>query len=317
MQVRLLFVFVALVLAGAVAAPMRGHAQAGNWRFVALGDMPYRDQDIPDMEMLIDAINGVQPRFTVHVGDTKNSAAACGEAWNKRVLGWFNSFQAPLIYTPGDNEWTDCHRARPPSDPREELKLLRRMFFQRPDSLGAKPMPLLRQSAAYPENQAWQHDGIRFATLHVVGSFNNMRGDPEEYAARNDANLSWLRRQFAEAGNDRAIAIFLQADLWYTIDNGKGSRDGMVPLMQLLEEETRRFAKPVLLVHGDSHDCVIQPNPPGFGADAARIPNMLRVQVPGDSVVDALVIQVGRDTAQPFSVKPVLGVARNCTAKQP
>ena len=287
------------------------------WQFVAWGDMPYRDQDIPEMEMLIDAINGAAPRFTVHVGDTKGSAAACGDGWNKRVLGWFNSIQGPVIYTPGDNEWTDCHSARPASDPLDELKALRRLFFQRADSLGGKPMVLERQSAAYPENQAWQADGIRFLTLHVVGSFNNMRNNPEEYAARNDANLSWLRRQFAAAANDRALAVFLQADLWYTIDNGKGSRDGMEPLMKLLEAETRRFGKPVLVVHGDSHDCVIQPAPPGFGADAARIPNMLRAEVPGDAVIDALLIQVSQDAAQPFTVKPLLGVARNCSAKRP
>jgi hypothetical protein len=291
-------------------------AQTGGWSFAALGDMPYKDQDIPDMETLFEAINAERPRFSVHVGDTKNSATACGEAWNKRVLGWFNAFQAPLIYTPGDNEWTDCHRAAPPSDPNEELKLLRRMFFQRPDSLGAKPMALERQSQAYPENQAWRMDAIRFGTLHVVGSFNNMRRDRDEYAGRNAANLAWLRQLFASAGNDRALAIFIQADLWYTIDNGKGSRDGMDDLMALLEAETRAYGKPVLLVHGDSHDCVIQPLAPGFGPGAPPIPNLLRVQVPGDSIVDALLIRVSADTRQPFSVKPVLGVARNCTPKK-
>ncbi|MBP6819608.1 MAG: hypothetical protein KBC46_09925 [Ferrovibrio sp.] len=309
-------VILALVLVLVIGCLGRPVLAQGSWSFVALGDMPYQDRDIPDMETLFDAINAEKPRFSVHVGDTKASHTACGEAWNKRVQTWFAMFQAPLIYTPGDNEWTDCHRANPPSDPNEELKLLRRMFFQRPDSLGARPMPLERQSNAYPENQAWRTDGIRFGTLHVVGSFNNMRRDRAEYAARNDANLSWLRQLFSSARGDRALVLFMQADLWYTIDNGKGSRDGMDDLMKLLEEETRRFQKPVLLVHGDSHECVIQPAAPGFGPDAAPIPNLLRVEVPGDSIVDALKITVSQDAAQPFSIKPVMGVARNCAPKK-
>ena len=34
----------------------------------------------------------------------------------------FNNFEAPFIYTPGDNEWTDCHRENNGSfDPIERL----------------------------------------------------------------------------------------------------------------------------------------------------------------------------------------------------
>ena len=51
----------------------------------------------------------------------------------------------PLIYTPGDNEWTDC---RPISkyDPNERLDRLRQLFFAAPRSLGQRSRALTRQS---------------------------------------------------------------------------------------------------------------------------------------------------------------------------
>jgi len=288
------------------------------WSFVALGDVPYSLTDVPAFEDLIEAINGLRPAFSVHVGDTKASTMPCGEAWNRRVLGWFSRFQSPLVYTPGDNEWTDCHRASPPSDPARELALLRQMFFATPHSLGARPMPLQRQDAAYPENQTWQRDGIRFLTLHMVGSYNNRRRDEPEYRARNAANLAWLKQGFAQAraAGDRAVAVFFQADIWYVIDHGRGSSEGMEEASALLEAETRAFGRPVLVVQGDSHVCIAEWAPPGFQADRAPIPNLLRVQVPGDKLMDAVVIEVGRDAARPFAVRPVLGAARSCAPPQ-
>jgi hypothetical protein len=43
-------------------------------------------------------------------------------------LDLFNRFTAPFIFVPGDNEWTDCHRANNGGfDPLERLDRLRMM----------------------------------------------------------------------------------------------------------------------------------------------------------------------------------------------
>jgi hypothetical protein len=57
-----------------------------------------------------------------------------------KLLVQFNALPHPLIYTPGDNEWTDCHEGRNVAglDPLERLAKLRTVFFQGERSLGQK-----------------------------------------------------------------------------------------------------------------------------------------------------------------------------------
>ncbi|MFN5426368.1 MAG: hypothetical protein ACK5A2_13400, partial [Bacteroidota bacterium] len=87
-----------------------GNEAAERFSFAALGDMPYRESHFPHFERLIARINAAAPAFTVHVGDFKNGVSFCDDDVYRRMRGLFDRFEAPLIYTPGDNEWTDCHR---------------------------------------------------------------------------------------------------------------------------------------------------------------------------------------------------------------
>jgi hypothetical protein len=77
------------------------------------GDLPYSAiQESVGLPNLIDDMNSQQLAFTVHDGDLKtgNAAPICDDALYLRALGWFNSLDAPAIFTPGDNDWVDCDR---------------------------------------------------------------------------------------------------------------------------------------------------------------------------------------------------------------
>jgi hypothetical protein len=77
------------------------------------GDLPYSAiQESVGLPNLIDDMNGQKLAFTVHDGDLKtgNAAPICDDALYLRALGWFNSLDAPAIFTPGDNDWVDCDR---------------------------------------------------------------------------------------------------------------------------------------------------------------------------------------------------------------
>ena len=96
----------------AAAALLPASAGAERFSFMALGDMPYTlPRDDAGFRRLIDRTNRSKPAFTVHVGDIKNGSTHCTDEVFAKGIELFNTFDAPLIYTPGDNEWTDCHRA--------------------------------------------------------------------------------------------------------------------------------------------------------------------------------------------------------------
>ncbi len=49
-------------------------------------------------------------RLALHLGDIKSGSTTCTDARFAAALATFESFKDPVVYTPGDNEWTDCHR---------------------------------------------------------------------------------------------------------------------------------------------------------------------------------------------------------------
>lgn len=162
-----------------------------------------------------------------------------------------------MIFTPGDNEWTDCHRTG--GDPLERLAFLREVFYPTDQSLGKRTLTLEQQSTAYPENARWQVGEVTFATLHVVGSNNNLPdaenpvGNAEEYAARNAASLAWLAETFDVAADDQSAAVMLIIQANPGFDLPPEQRTGFNDFLAALEAETIAFGKPVVLVHGDSH----------------------------------------------------------------
>ena len=64
--------------------------------------------------------------FVIHVGDIKSGDSDCSDNALKDILDAFQTSAHPLIYVPGDNDWTDCHRKSNVShDPLERLDRLR------------------------------------------------------------------------------------------------------------------------------------------------------------------------------------------------
>jgi hypothetical protein len=58
---------------------------------------------------VLDDLNSNALAFVVHVGDLSSPPYACTDDLVAHRLAQFNASAHPFIYTPGDNEWTDCH----------------------------------------------------------------------------------------------------------------------------------------------------------------------------------------------------------------
>ncbi|MGI4874372.1 MAG: hypothetical protein ACRYFX_24710 [Janthinobacterium lividum] len=294
---------------------------AATFSFVALGDMPYNlPADYPRFERLITAINQQQPtpRFSVHVGDIKSGSTLCTEEMYQKVFNYFQTFEQPLIYTPGDNEWTDCIRPKAGKyDPEERLAVIRKMFFPDHNSFGKAKLVLTSQAlmpgfATYVENNRWALGNIAFATVHLVGSNNNFvpndpKGMNREFYDRQKANLAWLDAVFAEATAQHrlGVVLFTQADMWNFVKDAKDA-DGFTDIIAALSRLTVAFGRPVLLINGDSHRFLVDKPLPNPAAPLQTLQNFTRLQVPGEADVQAVRVTVDPSQAALFQIQELV-----------
>ena len=95
--------------------------------YAVIGDMPYKKAKIDSFPQLIALIN-TDPRVeqVIHVGDIKaGSSPPAPIAYSDTIKRLFDTFEDPLVYTPGDNEWTDCHKYQEQRTVHADRRLLR------------------------------------------------------------------------------------------------------------------------------------------------------------------------------------------------
>jgi hypothetical protein len=205
-------------------------------------------------------------QWLLHVGDV--FWYPCSNANLATSLDMLNAIQVPVIYTPGDNEWTDCHEEIAGRFiPLDRLQQIRRTFFARPlQSLGAQRIALESQSQdsswqEFVENRRWRFGGFLFITIHIVGSNNALAKypgrtpmDDAEPARRTAAALAWLDQAFALATRDslRGLVVAMHADPGFEVD--AGAYPAYAGLIDRLAQRTKAFGRPVLLIHGDGHE---------------------------------------------------------------
>jgi hypothetical protein len=299
------------------------------------GDLPYSglqaDVGVPN---LIADMNSQQVAFSVHDGDLKagNGASSnppsvpCDDALYAKGLGYLNQLQAPAMFTPGDNDWTDCDR---PSNggfnSLERLDHERAVFFGTSHSAGQQPMeqevqttssclgyvsgpatgPTVTKPVPCVENRRWTVKHVTYATVNIQGSCNNLcdtAPDPAEYAARNAADIAWIQETFAKAtaAGSAGVMIIGQADPGFdqsdatraplrnpsTLAETDGAADGFQAFLVALRNETIAFGRPVVYVHGDSH--YFRVDKPLLDAGGKRLENFTRVETFGDNAVNGL-----------------------------
>ncbi|KAF7770198.1 hypothetical protein PCIT_a3184 [Pseudoalteromonas citrea] len=213
--------------------------------------------------LLYQAVQKTPHDFIAHVGDIKSGAVPCTNAILKENYTLISKMShQPFIYTPGDNDWTDCDRKNltPRYDELERLKFIRSEF-----SHSAVKLNHYQRQTAQPENQTWLHNNIRFITLHVVGTNNGRKqillSDKklarEKINIRDKHNLKWL---LSHLNKDLAAAvIFMQADIFVDPKHDKACTqtrqkkcDGFKQYKQVLHNLAKEYDFPILLSHGDT-----------------------------------------------------------------
>ena len=180
-----------------------------------IGDMPYGTSPTDTAQFLaspafINSINSDSDvSLVLHAGDIHSGKEYCTEAYDVSVYNQWKAYKYPVVYTPGDNEWTDCHKKKEGGgaynaatglidyvvdasgnridyaggDPVANLGLVRSIFFASPGKTLGASMNVHAQAqeydAAHPsdsnyvENVWFEKSNVLFLTLNIPGGSNN------------------------------------------------------------------------------------------------------------------------------------------------
>jgi hypothetical protein len=267
-----------------------------------LGDMPYvtKPEEFQSVnteyQRVLSQINSYPAEFIVHVGDI-TAQGFCHDSVYIRRYNEFTSLNKPIVYLPGDNDWTDC------PNPKDRLEKLRSTFMK--EEL-TKQLSITRQEG-YPENVYWEMNSIAFIGLHIVGSNNNF-ADSTEFASRNKANTDWLDAGFKKArdGEKKGVAIFLQAN-----PNPGGARafdekvpEGFKPFVMQLTALVASYPGQVAMIHGDTHHFRI--DMPLNGTNGKVMTNFIRAETFGSPHLHWMIMHIRPNAKKIFSFEPVL-----------
>lgn len=341
---RLLAILCSSLLLSACAGVSIGvaDAQSQKFQFAVIGDTGYSKRSEQEFEHVLTAMNRESLTFVVHVGDfeadprpyTRNPdkiSMPCTDESFSRARESFQRSAHPFVLTPGDNDWADCHLLKARSvDPLERLAKLREMFFPEGRTLGQRTMPVVSQAKEqgfdkFRENLTWTMNEVVFATLHTVGSNDNLGRGAEtdaEQAERKTANIAWMKKAFAaaKAPEARGLVLLTQANVAFEShwtpslkERYVRSAGGRMPkdaegtaydaLVDALATEMESFRKPVLFVHGDTH--LFRINKPLISKKTRRFfESFTRVEVFGDPETHWLRITVDPSKPELFTIEP-------------
>ncbi len=222
---------------GACALALTPVAQAGrtlNHRapltLAVFGDAPYGVSPTDTSQFVatpafVDAINAdADVSLVLHLGDIHSGKQYCTEAYDRSVYDLWTAFNKPLVYTPGDNEWADCHKAKQgggsyvastdsikyvtdangvnidyaAGNPAANLELVRSIFFAEPGRTLGRPMRVTSQA-------------------EVAG--HEHRHEDEEHGVNTDAkfveNVMWSQQGVLFATVNIPGGSNNGADVWY------------------------------------------------------------------------------------------------------
>ena len=278
------------------------------------GDMPYNALGKQQYPNLLQDVNDAHVAFSIFDGDLK--AGGDGPCTDANVytpaLDSFGMLWQPLVWLPGDNDWTDCWGrygagtfSPGADDPLERLAHERALFASTNYSLGQKKLRLTRESqeggsyAQYSENVRWQYGPVVFIGLNVQGSNDNypypgVDGETRTQAqidvmraeerARKAADLHWLSEgfDFAKRVHAAGVMVVMQADLNFNNEQHLAdtrSYDALPDYQNALRDASLAFPGQVALVHGDSH--YFKLDQPLSGPKGGVVPNFVRVETFG------------------------------------
>jgi hypothetical protein len=321
---------------------VRDHSPAHEQSFALIGDVPYGAAVETKFDNVIDSINAAPSvRLVVHTGDVKAGSERCDDELLIKRYNQLQKLEDGVVVTPGDNDWTDCHRTNNGGYlPTERLARFREIFYPVHGLSGGQHRFPVRTQASmtgfsdYVENTMWSFNGAMMATVHVVGSNNGLdpwnQIDPSdsyatprpdrlaEVAARQAAALAWIDEVFAQANtrHSAGVMIAMQANMNLDLAAADQQRQGFNPVIDRITQHAIAFGKPVLVAHGDSHYFRFDKpyTAPILPSGKAMVENLIRVENFGAQDAHWVEVFVNPRTSTVFRIEQRM-VERNLFAR--
>ena len=303
------------------------HAQATPFSFALMGDQPYNNLLETATDSLIQHMNqDPDVQWILHVGDIKGGGEPCTNELLTRRVEQLQRSEKPLLFVPGDNEWTDCHRASNGGfDSQERLTYLRKLAFAQSTSLGKRNFSVRQQtSARFPEHLMWRDGGTLFISLNIPGSNNDL-----DHPSSRKTSKAEVQRLFKE--REKAIEAWL-SEAEKTFETAKGSptetviaiqgnpidgsggmfNNGYKNFMNRLVNYINQTKRPVLLIHGDTHRFKWdRPSLKKFGGSSETDALFYRLEGWGHPFVNSWIkVTVTPGADKPFQVNSIAQTAQ-------
>lgn len=206
-----------LTMAAATLLAGCGGGDNGYEKFTAavFGDVPYGTSptdttQFQQMPAFVKWLNDdASVSLALHGGDLHSGKEYCTQAFDQSLYDIFKTLKAPMVYTPGDNEWADCHKAgegggtysaatgsinyvtdasgKPvdyaSGDPAANLAMVRSLFFPTAGQTVGGAMSVHSQAQEYDrafptdaqfvENVWFERGGVLFVAVNIPGGSNN------------------------------------------------------------------------------------------------------------------------------------------------
>lgn len=286
--------------------PLNLYASEAPWSFALIGDTPYSKREVQQLPAMLQEIKAAGAKFIIHIGDLKSSATPCSDTVLQQRFTLLNQSPLPLVYAPGDNEWTDCNRLRAGGYPPEErLAYLRKLFWSTPYSLGQQRLRLTQQNQDYPEHRRWQVGSLLFVSLNIPGGGNNwgwLTTPSAEFQRRQPHVLAWIKDSFALAQGQKlaGIVFAFQADPALEHYSKGLGHSGYREFLDTIFSLSQTFPGKVALLHGDTHQYRL--THPLRDNQGQPHPNLLRIESYGYPFLGWVHIQVNPQHPDLFTV---------------
>lgn len=295
--------------------------------FAVMGDMPYFAQENIDLTapdgIMYKKIRALDPVVLIHYGDMISGGTSCTDEilqQQKAQIFALNPYR--IVYTPGDNEWTDCDRKHLDERFYElgRLDFLRQLFYEDKSLDMSRDIQGLIRQKEMPENSRFKIGDLLFGTLHIVGTNNGrvniVKGDVnatlDAVDKRDELNQLWLEKLFVEAKEAEGLVIVFHSDI-YRFKGDVEACNSTVrvrcnpfkTIRDTIERMASLYQKPVLIVHGDT-------NAYCFNRQSEKIPNLWHLNGPGDFKVSdvAKVVFDLKNKENPFMVTGLISTQR-------